>query len=225
LKDIAKSAGIETASDRCDTNVLVIITQKSLELRKGVAARSGSLLNTSYRWPIDHTQLASYSKDDHAPVHIFYSFGEAPVYGDAVAQNLGVLKIGQPNAFSAASTYSGYSPPLLAPTTDSIFERIFIVIDASQLSNIDIRQLSDYISMAALAEIRVKSIPKSVDSITDLFTDIKLNREPPSSLTFWDRAYLGALYSSPSEMNASSQKSTMALRILKSIHLLKVPDR
>jgi hypothetical protein len=225
LKEIAKAAGIETAPGRCDANILVIVTSEPLKVRQGVAARNRALLNTNDRWPIDNTQLSYFSQDDNAPVHIFYSFGEAPASGGVATQNLNILNIGQPNAFSSATTYSGYSPSRLTPTMDSIFQRIFIVIDANKLSGINIRQFSDYISMASLAEMRPSMAQKSASSIEDLFIDVKLNREPPSSLTFWDRAYLGALYSSPSEINVSSQISTMSLRIAKAIHVLKNPDR
>lgn len=71
-------------------------------------------------------------------------------------------------------------------------ESVIVVVDSTRLAHVNIGQLTDYIAMMSLAQIRVKLAPSDTPTILRLFSDAGAARLP--GLSSWDRAYLHALY-------------------------------
>jgi hypothetical protein len=79
-------------------------------------------------------------------------------------------------------------------------KKVLVVVDSSQTKGVSIGQLADYVSMAALAQIRLDSHPTTDQTILTLF-----DASPAAAsagVTDWDQAFLKAVY-------ASEQKSVM----------------
>jgi hypothetical protein len=90
---------------------------------------------------------------------------------------------------------------------------VLIIIDAKQTAGLDMGQLSDYIAMIGLAQIKTDSVPLDASTILNLFADTAAGRAPADGLTRLDLAYLKALYGvSPREVGAL-QKDQIANRI------------
>jgi hypothetical protein len=71
------------------------------------------------------------------------------------------------------------------------FTRTLVVIDSSRLAGINLGQISDYIAVVGLVDFATDRNLCDAPSILCLFTDAS---KPPAGLTYWDRAFLRALY-------------------------------
>jgi hypothetical protein len=69
---------------------------------------------------------------------------------------------------------------------------VIMLIDARLAKGISFGQLSGYVAMNGLAEIRVHAKVGDAPSILRLFSDPK--SAPPLGLSPWDAAYLRAIY-------------------------------
>lgn len=77
--------------------------------------------------------------------------------------------------------------------------RAVVIVDVDQVQDLSILQLADYIAMVSLAQIDPDADTSGYASILNVFDD----PEGSASLTSWDEAFLGGLYSA--ERNAAAQ--------------------
>jgi hypothetical protein len=77
--------------------------------------------------------------------------------------------------------------------------RAVVIVDVDQVRDVSILQLADYIAMVSLAQIDPDADTRGYASILNVFDD----PEGSASLTNWDLAFLGGLYSA--ERNAAAQ--------------------
>jgi hypothetical protein len=97
----------------------------------------------------------------------------------------------------------------LSRTTRQDFNRVIIIVDATQAAGIQFEALADYVSMVALAQIDPDARPTGVDSILNLFNDQAALR--PTTITEWDLAYLRGLYEAPrNARNSNAQEGAIA---------------
>ena len=229
IDTIAKAAGVPVEPGKCEPNLVVVVSEHATALRQSIARRGRGLLNSGSRWPIDKTQLRAFAQDDGAPAHVFYLTGEAATFGGNALDVGGSSTLADSNnSFSnflfGPPIVSGFAPSRLIPKVDDALQRVFVIIDGDRVVGLTIQQIAAYVSMVALAEIRVDPPLQNVDTITAMFADKKAGKTPADDLTFWDRAYLGALYNAPSQTSLASQRSVMTQRIAHSIEVLTVPD-
>jgi hypothetical protein len=226
---ISKAAKQLDPQKACDPNIIVIASANDLTLRRQIGQHPQTLLSPQSRWPVDKNQLWAFIKDDGLPAHIFYASSETSAFG-------GGTPIDEGNVTGSVADVSGalsaFNAPVveqarasrLTPNVDDAFKRVVVVLDGRQLDDLTSGQIAAYVSMITLAEVRVDAPPRDVDSIVNLFADRKAGRTPPDDLTFWDRAYLGALYNAPTQINISMQRSVMEDRIEHAIEVLKLPQ-
>ena len=72
---------------------------------------------------------------------------------------------------------------------DNIF-RTIVIVDVNEINRVNSAQLADYIAMVTLAQIDPKADTSAYASILNVFND----PSSASSMTEWDKAYLGGLY-------------------------------
>jgi hypothetical protein len=226
---ISKAAKQLDPEKRCDPNIIVIAAGNDLTLRQQIGQHAQTLLSPLSRWPVDKLQLWAFIKDDGLPAHVFYASSTVTAFGGGTPLDEGNISgsladiSGALNAFGAPTV--AHAPgSRLVPPVDDAFNRVVIVLDGRQLDGLTSGQIAAYVSMITLAEVRVDSPPRDVDTIVNLFADRKTGRTPPEDLTFWDRAYLGALYNAPTQINISMQRSVMETRIEHAIEVLKLPQ-
>jgi hypothetical protein len=89
--------------------------------------------------------------------------------------------------------------------------KVIIVVDGEHVNGVGLPQLADYLSMVALAQVDPDGDTGGFSTILNLFDD------PAGSpgLTGWDRAYLDALYTGPSERIRDSDQTRQLLRNLR----------
>jgi len=226
---ISKAAKQLDPQKSCDPNIIVIASANDLTLRRQIGQHPQTLLSPHSRWPVDKLQLWAFIKDDGLPAHIFYESGIVSAFGGGTPLDEGNIAgsladiSGALNAFGAP-VVANAPGSRLAPPVDDAFNRVFVVLDGRQLDGLTSGQIAAYVSMITLAEVRVDAPPRDVDSIVNLFANRKTGRTPPEDLTFWDRAYLGALYNAPTQISISMQRSVMEDRIEHAIEVLKLPQ-
>ena len=89
--------------------------------------------------------------------------------------------------------------------------KVIIVVDGEHVNGVGLPQLGDYLSMVALAQVDPEGDTGRFSTILNLFDD----PEGSPGLTGWDRAYLDALYTSPSERIRDSDQTRQLLRNLR----------
>jgi hypothetical protein len=87
---------------------------------------------------------------------------------------------------------------LTTQIVDDIF-RAVVIVDVDQVRDVSILQLADYIAMVSLAQIDPDADTRGYASILNVFDD----PDGSTSLTNWDLAFLGGLYSA--ERTAAAQ--------------------
>lgn len=89
--------------------------------------------------------------------------------------------------------------------------KVILVVDGEQVHGVELPALADYLSMVALAQIDPDGDTSRFSTILNLFDD----PEGSPGLTGWDRAYLDALYTGPSERIRDSDQTRQLLRNLR----------
>ncbi|HYC75220.1 hypothetical protein [Brevundimonas sp.] len=89
--------------------------------------------------------------------------------------------------------------------------KVIIVVDGEHVNGVGLPQLADYLSMVALAQVDPEGDTSGFPTILNLFDD----PEGSPGLTGWDRAYLDALYTGPSERIRPSDQTRQLLRNLR----------
>jgi len=228
MKDIARAARIPIEPGKCEPNIVVVISVDADAVRRVIARKGRGVLNSGSRWPIDKSQLYDFAKEDGAPAHVFYLTGEGDAFSGAPVQVGGSSEADSTGAFSGfmfgPPVVQGYLPSRLTPKVDDVLQRVFVIIDGNRVVGLTLQQIAAYASMVTMAEVRVNPPLRDVDTITAMFADAKAGAPTPPDLTFWDRAYLGALYGVQSSTSASSQRSDMSRRIAHAVEVLNVPD-
>lgn len=89
--------------------------------------------------------------------------------------------------------------------------KVIIVVDGEYVNGVGLPQLADYLSMVALAQVDPEGDTSRFSTILNLFDD----PEGSPGLSGWDRAYLDALYSGPSQRIRDSDQTRQLLRNLR----------
>lgn len=89
--------------------------------------------------------------------------------------------------------------------------KVIIVVDGEHVNGVGLPQLADYLSMVALAQVDPEGDTSGFSTILNLFDD----PDGSPGLTGWDRAYLDALYTGPSERIGASDQTRQLLRNLR----------
>jgi len=226
---ISKAAKQLDPEKKCDPNIIVIAARNDLTLRQQIGQHAQTLLSPLSRWPVDKLQLWAFIKDDGLPAHVFYASSTVSAFGGGPPLDEGNISgsladiSGALNAFGAPTVPHAPGSRLVPPVDDA-FNRVVVVLDGRQLDGLTSGQIAAYVSMITLAEIRVEAAPRDVDTIVNLFALRQAGRTPPEDLTFWDRAYLGALYNASTQINIWMQRSVMEDRIEHAIDVLKLPE-
>lgn len=89
--------------------------------------------------------------------------------------------------------------------------KVIVVVDGEAIHGVGLPQLADYLSMVALAQVDPEGDTSQFSTILNLFDD----PEGSPGLTGWDRAYLDALYTGPSQRIRASDQTRQLLRNLR----------
>jgi hypothetical protein len=215
IRETAKAARILVAGPNCNANVAVLITRTPKQAAQSLVERHRGILSGDSRWPFDRQRAAAFV-DAERPVRWWYISDSVPTAGGkAFTQG------GAPQQSAAFATNDQFGPPVigdvvpsrLLPATEEAFSRVVIIVDANRIVGFDLAQISGYLSMVSLAQVKPDADLEHVNTIMHMFDDQTAGHPPPDDLTFWDRAYIGALYDTDAEISFSMQRSSMVAHI------------
>ena len=214
IRDTATAAKIPVGGPHCGVNIAVLITRTPKVLAASLVQRRRSVLEGDSRWPFDRSRGEALVASD-APVRWWYvsrqvgtDGGKAFTQGD-----FGQVAAYSFNNLFGPPTFNTGGASLLRPTTEDAFSRVIIIVDANKIVGLDLAQVSGYVAMVSLAQIKPDADLGNVTSIMNVFADHDAGKAAPSDLTFWDRAYIGGLYDTDAQVNFSQQMSHIATHI------------
>jgi hypothetical protein len=172
LSQIATTAGASLAPESCRPNFYVIVTSVPDELIAAWSKRNHFLFGNAGGTKIRRFMTAS------TPVRVWYNVQLTDRDGTPCPVMFG-LPICPADGHFAFGTVRDLAS-------------VIMLIDARLAKGISFGQLSGYVAMNGLAEIRVHAKVGDAPSILRLFSDPK--SAPPLGLSPWDAAYLRAIY-------------------------------
>jgi len=172
LSQIASAAGVSLAPESCEPNFYVIVTSVPDELIAAWSKRNPLMFGNAGGTKIRRFLNAS------TPVRVWYNVQLTDRDGIACPVSFG-LPICPADGHFAFGTVRDLSS-------------VITLIDARLAKGISFGQLSAYVAMNGLAEIRPHAKVGDALSVLHLFGDPK--SAPPLGLSPWDAAYLKAIY-------------------------------
>ena len=225
LSEIARAAGAPLAGEKCLHPQLFIIVTKNPEAylreqerRHGAEVFSGAapmLINEFIATP--------------RPVRTWYDTVERTPEGLAM-MNMGFPGISEttaaagPGGTTVAVPVRPESPDVMLTNPWSqashlvlnvvwAIKKVYVVVDPTRFKGVKLGQLADYISMAALAQIKLDPRLDGDPSILALFD--KAPEAASAGLTDWDQAFLKSFYSS--EQKSVEARSSIAHSMVREI--------
>lgn len=202
ISTVADDLGLRPGAPGCTPNIVVIVTDDAEALARTLVSdrrrafrmggagmdRGGDALEDFVETdrPVRWWQV-SMPVDSETGQRMVRLAGDCSG-GDCAGGTLGFAP--QYNLFAASR--------LTTQIVDDIF-RAVVIVDVDQVRDVSILQLADYIAMVSLAQIDPDADTSGYASILNVFDD----PDGSTSLTNWDLAFLGGLYSA--ERNAAAQ--------------------
>jgi hypothetical protein len=177
LSQLATAAGASLAPESCRPNFYVIVTSVPDELLAAWSKRNHFLFGNASGTKILRFMTAS------TPVRVWYNIQLTDRDGAPCPVMFGIPICPADGHFAFGTVRDLAS--------------VIMLIDARLTKGISFGQLSAYVAMNGLAEIRVHAKVGDAPSILHLFTDAA--SAPPLGLSAWDAAYLKAIYHTQQE--------------------------
>jgi hypothetical protein len=176
LSRIATAAGASMAPEHCKPNFYVIVASDPNALMKEWSEHDPTLWDSHPKAEVRQFMNAI------GPVRAFYNPGTW--WGGCRRDRVeGAPPFGSPPFADCEDS---------DPLQDGVLASVIVLVDAHTTGNINFGQLTAYIAMAGLAQIRLNGNLGDASTILQLFSDPR--KAPSSGLSPWDRAYLKTLY-------------------------------
>ena len=189
VSDVAASVGLEPGEPGCRPGIVILATDNGSALATAMVRRRNSGFSLSSLQTNAGTRaLEDFQTSDRAvrwwqtSLPVDSNTGETAIRLAGMVGPDGQPSYPQLNAFAASR--------LTTQIRDNLI-RTVIIIDVTKLGDTTFQQLSDYVSLVALAQIDAEAQTSSYDTIMNIFSETG----GPSTLTDWDMGYLEALYS------------------------------
>lgn len=200
---VAMEYGLRPGDPGCGANILIVFAEDGQSLGDAMVER---------RRRVFHLGVGGLDRGGAALED--FRFSDRPVRWWHVSvptnANTGEVAIRLPGDTSAP-TVSGEGLVNKGRWVRDDLNKAIIVVDGGLVSGIGLPQLADYLSMVALAQVDPEGDTSGFSTILNLFDD----PEGSPGLTGWDRAYLDALYTGPSERIRASDQTRQLLRNLR----------
>ena len=191
VSQVALDIGLEIGEPGCSANILIVGTDDGPAMAAAMVDYRPAIFRPGYAGASRSSlQLARFQQTE-APVRWWHV--ALPVLADT-----GVIAVRMP----------GEDPPvipggsLLRTEVRNDLGRAIIIVDFARAGGVSFQQLSDYVAMAAFAQIDPDADMSAFPSVLNVFED----PSAASGLTDWDMAYLTGLYTA--ELNRRSPAHT-----------------
>ena len=211
LSEIMAAAGAPLARRPCQTNFAVLVTARPDAVLKAWYARDWHLFGEATEHTIDRFI------ETPQPVRVWHNINSEG------ASSLSTVV--QVPGLTGVPEVSGKGPTGVPVINNSEASRlvfnavraissVIVTIDSSQVSDLNLGQLTDYAAMVGLVEVRPDThVEATTPTILRLFTGS--GEASPAGLTAWDTAFLKALYGT--DHKSKTQRDDIFLRVLHDI--------
>jgi len=185
LSQVARDSSAPLAPEACKPNFAIVVTTEPERLLEKWWARNPTLFNDAHG-------IAGAKHFVHAdrPIRIWYNAAEG--CGDGVMAIIGIAGISAPG-----ECLNGGERSKLTWEVVRDIQSVIMIVDLNRIKGLNFEQLTDYIAMTGLAEIREDAKSGPAPTILHLFDNtIKTH---PTGLSSWDQAFLKALYTTKQE--------------------------
>lgn len=211
MRKVAEASGAPVAKGKCAVNIYVLVGGDKRETIEGIRKQFPDLVAGVPDSTLGRLEKAA------GPVAGWQIVGR--IGSDGVP--LTTVANSQGDSMPMASTIGWASR--IGHITRPQFLGSILVVEAKALDRVDTRQLADYAVMRTMAPTDTThsaALPES--SIVQLFDAGLSPDNAPQSVTWWDFAYLKALYSTANDVDAFQQRSEMARKMAKELE--KLPE-
>lgn len=213
MRKVAAAVGAPVAPEKCTIDAYVIVGGDKREIIEGIRKQFGSLVDGVPGSVLKRVEAAP------GPVAAWQIVGRIGSDGmplTTVSTSSDTTPIAMSNTVGWASR--------IADVTRPQFLGSILVVEGKALNGVDTRQLADYAAMRLLAPTdTTHRTAVAAPSIIKLFDPGTTPDTAPASVTWWDFAFLKALYASSNDVNAWQQRGEMARKMKK--ELSKVPPQ
>lgn len=197
LAVIAVSLDLDIGEPGCRPNALIFVTEDSDALAQEIVQSQGAVVS---RYGADGNTRGRAALRDFAetsrPVRWWHVTGSYTGDGFAVGQGESV------NVRSMGRLRRG---------TREDFNRVIVIVDATEIEGIRFGAVADYVAMVVLAQLDPAADTSGFPTILNLFSDPAAR---PARITEWDLTYLDGLYRAPRDArNARVQERQIERRM------------
>ena len=200
LAAAAMQAGVKVGKPGCSPDLLIIVTADPKALLDQMAAEHGDFFAVN---TFAHDRTSAGGGQDFAaflaspePVRWWHVSATVSAEGRPLGSSANTIRVTSATAdgkgFGSPPALRVTSPSRLRDTVREDFQHALLIVDAGQARGVSYQALSDYVAMAALAQLDPRADTAGVPTILNLFKADAASR--PDGLTDWDRAYLRGLY-------------------------------
>jgi len=221
FRDVAKASRVPLAAEPCVANILMIAVANKRKIIESIPRSAPGLVQGLRR-----NRIAALARSQ-SPISAWQVVGILDQDGLAAANSA----IDADNPLSAVPTISSNGASRLNMATQAGFLVSVLIVERKALAGISTRQFADYAAMRTLAPIDPLSsrhalsgnpnVDLPAPSILSLFDKDLPPTEAPPSVTWWDFAFLRALYEIRMTKAAIFQRGEIQSRMAK--YLAKVP--
>ncbi len=199
---VALQYGLRPGDPGCSANVLIVFDEDGQSLGEAMVER---------RRRIFHLGVGGLDRGNAALDDFRYSDRPVRWWHVSVPTNAHTGEVGIRLPGGSAPMIPGEGLVNRGRWLRDDLNKVIIVVDGEKIDGFGLPQLGDYLSMVALAQIDPEGDTGGFSTILNLFDD----PEGSPGLTGWDRAYLDALYTGPSERIRDSDQTRQLLRNLR----------
>lgn len=187
LSQIATQAGAPLDKERCvRPNLAVVVTPNPDELLEDWNRHHHMFVG-----PRESEARFQRFRAQPRPIRVWYNHDFGSAKGDPVL--VGSLQLGR--GFAAIPSGGNNSLGSKMNVRDVLaFASVAVIVDGREIIGLQIRQLTDYIVMAALTEVDLDAPLGDAPTILRLFSARAAGQPPPQELSAWDREFLKGLY-------------------------------
>jgi hypothetical protein len=202
LSQIARTAGVPLAGEKCKPNFFVFVTEEPEPLVKKITLAHG-VFDGQRGPPLDQFVITP------RPIRVWRNIGLTSIDGASHFKAHGEKDY---NDEAPSNTMpSQYGSRLNVSTVTRDILSAIIVVDAAKVRDLNFGQLADYIGVVGFAQVDLDRDLMDAPTILNLFRAPATVR--PQEMTAWDKALLHALYSTPQRNKMQlSEMQTVALQ-------------
>ena len=205
MRLVAAAAGVPMASGKCVANLLLIVVDDKKAVVEGMRREK-----QAYLYGIGNDRVKRL-ESSAAPVAAWQ-------ISDVIGADGMPLRV-DGDDFPRLFTTS--PPSRIRTTTRGRLLGAVVIVEARGLPDVTTRQLADFALVRGLAPTQLKEKAAPPSSVMSLFNQGVRPADAPQSLTWWDLAFLKALFDTPGDSTSFAQRNAIRDKMIK--EFAKIP--